>query len=128
MSIQFPSVKPTARSCKMGEFPTKTYRALSGATVKRSFGNKAFSYQLDLQFANIDDATSALILQHYNATKAGFERFSLPASVFAGMSATLQSLVQASNDIEWEYAEPPSLESVFIGYSTITVRLTGEMK
>lgn len=127
MSIQFPSIKPNSRSCVLGTYATKTYRALSGATFKRSFGNKPFSYQIDLQFTNINDDTASQLLDHYIDTQAGFQRFTLPATLFAGMNATLQSYVQAPGSILWEYAEPPSLESLPCSRSNITIRLIGEI-
>jgi hypothetical protein len=54
MSITFPSLKPSQRSFKLGAFPTKIYRSLSGATAKRSYGNKPFGYELQLVFSNTD--------------------------------------------------------------------------
>lgn len=126
MSIIFPSLKPTARSCKMGAYATKTYRALSGAVTKRSFGNKPFSYELSLEF-KLGDADAALILQHYNDVRAGFVKFPLPTSLFAGMSTTLQALIQAPTTILWEYAEPPTLQSESCKFYSVSVRLMGEM-
>jgi hypothetical protein len=37
----FPALKPTARSFQLGEYPIKSYRAMSGAVVRRSFGEIA---------------------------------------------------------------------------------------
>jgi hypothetical protein len=54
----FPALKPTARSFQLGQYPVKTYRAMSGAVVRRSFGNKAFGYTLDLQFENVTEEQS----------------------------------------------------------------------
>lgn len=128
MTVPFPSIKPSARSFKMGAFPTKVYRALSGATVKRSFGNRATGFQLELRFRNIDDATLNQILDHYNGTSGGFARFTVPDALFTGMSATLRGKIQAPTSIKWEYAEPPSVESVFPGYSDAAVQLIGELE
>ena len=50
MAEQFPKIKPTTRAFKLGSFPVKVYRALSGATVKRAFGNRATGYELQLGF------------------------------------------------------------------------------
>lgn len=127
MSVPFPDVKPTGRSFTPGQFPTKVYRALSGATVKRSFGNRAYGNQMTLEFDNIDDTTAALILKHYTDTSAGFERFSLPAAVFVGMSATLQSYAQSPSTILWEYTDPPEVESVTCGFNRVRVSLIGEL-
>jgi hypothetical protein len=131
MSITFPSLKPSQRSFKLGAFPTKIYRSLSGATAKRSYGNKPFGYELQLVFSNIDDASTLLILQHYNNTFGGFSRFQLPASVFSGMTDDLRRLVtedppNAAPAILWEYAGPPEVESIIGGRSTVQLTLIGE--
>ena len=67
----FPALKPTARSFQLGQYPVKTYRAMSGAVVRRSFGNKAFGYTLDLQFENVPEAAVNTIIDHYNGQQGG---------------------------------------------------------
>ena len=126
MSITFPSIVPSSRSFKLGSFPTKVYRALSGATTKRSFGNRPFSYEMQLGFSNIDDVKVSQILQHYMDTSGGFSRFSLPASVFTGMDATLQGYAQAPATIRWEYTGPPEVESIKRNISNVQLTLMGE--
>lgn len=123
----FPSIRPTARTYSPGQFPTKTYRGLSGATVKRIFGNRSFGHAIEMQFTNITDATTKQILDHYYGEYGNYQRFNLPDNVFSGMSSSLKSSVQAPSNILWEYAEPPQVESVFNGRSTVTVRLIGEL-
>ena len=127
MSTPFPSLKPSAREIKLGTYPVKTYRALSGATVKRSFGNRPFGYELQLEFRNIKDTVTAQILQHYTTNSGGFVRFTLPASLFAGMSATLQDYTRNPAGIQWEYAAPPSVQSVQTDTSTVQITLVGEL-
>ena len=126
MSITFPSLKPSQRSFKLGAFPTKSYRSLSGATAKRSYGNKPFGYELQLVFSNIDDDATALILEHYSDTFGGFSRFQLPDSLFSGMSETLRDYAKANATICWEYAGPPEVESIIGGRSTVQLTLIGE--
>lgn len=123
----FPSIRPTARTYSPGQFPTKTYRGLSGATVKRIFGNRSFGHAIEMQFTNITDATTKQILDHYYGEYGNYQRFNLPDNVFSGMSSSLKSSVQAPSNILWEYAEPPQVESVLNGRSTVTVRLIGEL-
>ena len=123
----FPSIRPTGRSYTPGQFPTKTYRGLSGATVKRVFGNRAFGHTIDLQFENISDTNTKTIIDHYYGQYGSYSRFTLPDDIFSGMSTTLKGVVQAPINILWEYAEPPQVESVFNGRSTVTVRLVGEL-
>jgi len=127
MSTPFPSLKPSAREITLGTYPTKTYRALSGATVKRSFGNRPHGYQLELEFRNINDSVTAQILEHYTSNSGGFTRFTLPETLFAGMSDTLQSYTRNPTGIQWEYAAPPSLQSVQSDISTVKITLLGEL-
>jgi len=127
MAEQFPRIKPTTRAFKLGSFPVKVYRALSGATVKRAFGNRATGFELQLGFDNIPDATTEQLLAHYNASQGGFDRFTLPADLFAGMTTGLRGYIQAPTSIRWEYAGPPEVESVFIGRSRVSITLLGEL-
>jgi hypothetical protein len=127
MAEQFPGIKPTTRAFKLGTFPVKTYRALSGATVKRAFGNRASGYELQLGFENISDATTEQLLAHYNGSSGGFNRFTLPASLFAGMTTTLRGYIQAPTSIRWGYAGPPEVQSVYTGRSRVSITLIGEL-
>jgi hypothetical protein len=124
----FPSIVPTARSFQLGQFPVKTYRALSGAVLRRSFGNKAFGHTLDLQFDNVPEVTVNLIIDHYTTQAGGTLGFALPASVLAGYSDILKGKVATPSGIEWLYAEPPAISSVLKDRSSVTVRLVGELK
>ena len=123
----FPSIRPTGRSYSPGQFPTKTYRGLSGATVKRVFGNRSFGHVINLQFENISDANTKAILDHYHGQFGNYARFTLPDAAFSGTSSALKGVLQAPTNILWEYAEPPQVDSVFNGRSTVTVRLVGEL-
>ena len=123
----FPAFVPTARSFELGQYPIKTYRALSGATVRRSFGNKPFGYTLTLEFGNVPESTVNSICDHYNEQGGGTLGFVVPGEVFAGYSATLQGKVRTPAGIEWLYAEPPSIRSERKDISTVTVTLVGEI-
>ena len=127
MTAQFPGIKPAERSFRLGQYPVKSYRALSGATVKRAFGNRAYGYELQLSFNNISDAVTSQLIDHYNATSGGFERFTLPAELFVGMSTTLAGKIQSPTQIKWEYTNPPEVKSVINWRSTVTINLAGEL-
>jgi len=101
---------------------------MSGAVVRRSFGNKPFGYTLELEFANVPEATVNDICDHYNGQSGGTLGFTVPAEVFAGYTSTLQGKVREPDGIEWLYAEPPSVTSVIKDISSVTVRLVGEIK
>lgn len=127
MAAQFPSIKPSERSFRLGQYPVKSYRALSGATVKRAFGNRAYGYELQLSFTNITDTVTSILLAHYTDTSGGLEQFTLPDAIFAGMTTTLKDQIQAPTQIKWEYVAPPEVKSVINNISTVTISLTGEL-
>jgi hypothetical protein len=101
---------------------------MSGAVVRRSFGNKAFGYTLELEFANVPETTVNTIIDHYNGQQGGTLGFAIATAVFAGYTVTLQGKVRSPSGIEWLYAEPPNVSSVIGGISTVTVKLVGEMR
>lgn len=153
MSEQFPNIVPSSRKFTMGDYPSVTYRSLSGTIFKRSFGNKQTGYSLDLVFKNIgddshlknDSGTLQTLMRHYNAVDGTLESFSLPRKVFSGMmkldpsidSSTIASnkdnlikeiIPRSGTDIRWRYAAPPQVTSVKFGISTVTIKLTGELQ
>lgn len=136
MARSFPDFVPSSRKFDMGDYPVKAYRALSGAIVRRVFGNKQFGYTLDLEFKNIGDTDELKqhsgnvvdIIDHYNDADGTVESFVLCDRTFDGMSAKLQARTQTPhNKIVWRYAEPPKITSVYPGISTVNVKLVGEL-
>jgi len=134
--MAFPSIKPTTRSFSMGDYPSKTYRSLSGAIFKRAFGNRQTGYTMDLTFKNIGDTselrtnsgTAKEIMDHYGNVDGTFESFTLPARVFEGMDNGVRDLVRSPADVKWRYAEAPKVQSVKSGISTVVVKLVGEIE
>jgi len=136
MARSFPNFVPSSRKFDMGDYPVKAYRSLSGAIVRRVFGNKQFGYTLDLEFKNIGDTDELKqhsgnvvdIVDHYNDADGTVESFQLNDRTFDGMSAQLQARTQTPHSkITWRYAEPPKITSVHPGISTVSVKLVGEL-
>ena len=133
--MPFPNIKPTSRSFTMGDYPSKTYRSLSGTIFKRAFGNKQTGYTLNLTFRNIGDTselrtrsgTAKQIIDHYNDVDGTFSSFTLPARIFEGMDNDFRDLIRSPSNVKWRYAEPPQVQSVKSGVSTVTVNLVGEL-
>lgn len=133
--MAFPNIKPTTRNFTMGDYPSKTYRSLSGTIFKRAFGNKQTGYTLNLTFRNIGDTselrslsgTAKQIIDHYNDVDGTFSNFTLPARVFEGMDNDFRALIRSPSNVKWRYAEPPQVQSVKSGVSTVTVNLVGEL-
>ncbi len=123
----FPSIKPSARRFTAGEYPVKTYRALSGKITKRSFGDKPFGHTIELTFENVGEVTVKSIIDHYNGQFGQTEGFALPVEVFAGLSSTVRGLIRNPDETLWFYAETPSVESVYRNISTVSVSLVAEI-
>lgn len=125
----FPALTPTSRNFAPGVYPQKTYRALNGAAIKRTFGNKPYGATLELEYQNIPDATAVTLLNHYQSQTAANRRFALSSNVTAGMSGSLATIASASADnLRWEYAKPPEVSSVRPGFSTVRILLAGEIR
>jgi hypothetical protein len=125
----FPSITPSARSFKPGVYPQKVYRSMAGIAIKRTYGNSPYGAQLQLEFDNIPDASVVTILKHYRSQTAANERFNLSTAVTAGMSTDLAALADASlDDLRWEYADAPGVQSIRPGINRVSVSLTGEIK
>lgn len=120
-------IKPTSRRFSIGDYPTKTYRSLSGAVVKRSFGNKASGYKLELSFDNAKEDVVAAIFDHYHGQAGITEGFSIPATLFSGYEDSTVSRMQAPDGISWFYEQAPQIESVTLALSTISISLIGEL-
>jgi hypothetical protein len=125
----FPSITPTGRSFRPGVYPQKTYRALSGAVVKRTYGNSPYNAQFDLEFDNISDEMVNLLLDHYHSQTAANARFDLSANVTAGMVGGLAFRANGLfYNLRWEYANPPEVQSIRSNVSSVRISLTGEIR
>jgi len=125
---RFPSLKPTSRSYTAGNYPSKEYRSLSGVVAKRSFGNRATGYALEVEFANISENDMRSILNHYEGENGTLNSFTLPTTLTAGYgTAASNDLLEPNAAIRWFYAEPPQIQSVLRDLSTVRVRFIGEL-
>lgn len=133
MTASFPAVKPTSRSYRPGKFPQIQFEALNGATTAIRYGQKAFNAQLTLTFANINDTDAAEIVNHYEERMATFSHVTFSsANGLAGLSSHEEvkydlsaQIRESESGLRWRYAEPPQVESVYPGISTVTCTFTG---
>lgn len=123
----FPSIRPSQRRIVAGDYPTKTYRSLSGAIIKRNFGNRPFGYSLELQFDNRDETTLSLVWDHFHEQNGTSDSFPLSDAIFSGYQDAIITRVKREGTITWYYQEPPQIESHQNGLSSITIRLIGEL-
>ena len=124
MSVAFPAVCPTRRSFTPGEYPTRKYSSISGASVTRLYGSRAFDAQMSLDFV-LNDADTAAVLESWHESKGGAYTLSLPSSVFSGNSSDLNGKIPSY--LNWRWAEMPSVESLFPGRSRVQAKLTATL-
>jgi hypothetical protein len=120
-------IKPTSRSFSFGEYPVKSYKSISGAVVKRAFGNRAFNYRLQLEFANVSDSIVQAIFDHYHGQNGILNGFLIPSTVLSGLESELASRVRRPAGILWFYESAPKIQSVPPNLSTLTLSLIGEL-
>lgn len=128
MAAPFPSgLKPTSRSYRPGKYPQIAFEALNGATTMIRYGQRPYNAQLTLTFANIADNDAARIVNHYEERMANFSSVTFDSATgLAGLVSTLAFQVsESASGLVWRYAEPPQVESVYPGISTVTCTFTG---
>lgn len=131
-------INPSSRRFSIGEYPVKTYRALSGAVIKRSFGNRAFNYRLELEFQNVSETVVAVIYDHYHGQGGSARGFAIPPALLSGyegskvLDATfgrgpIMDRMRVPAQVQWFYEGAPQVDSTTLALSTISFVLIGEL-
>ena len=133
MTISFPDIAPTSRSFRPPSWPATRKRSQAGVTSIRLWGSKQSDGSLALGFANIPDSRAAQILATHRQAKGHVLPIELPAIILKGMELELQEAFLSSfadNGLAWFFAEndPPTVESVKRGVSSVRLTLTAELR
>jgi hypothetical protein len=122
----FPTLAPTSRNYSGGDWPVKNYKAQDGYEFRFLYGDKRSGHEVSLTYSNIPDAVAEQFMQHYYEQKGTFSTFALPAneSIAKGWGST-PTFFNAGVGAKYRYAEPPKLDSVRPGVSSVQVRLVG---
>lgn len=123
--MPFPALAPSSRSYQAGDWPVKTYGALSGAEIRIRYGNRRTGATLSLSYSNIPDSSAEQFLTHYAETEGTFRTFSLPVAVTIGWRGTANAFSPGSSGASYRYAGPPQITSVRPGVSNVSVELVG---
>lgn len=130
-AVSFPSIRPTSRRYSPGEYPQRQFQAQNGSVTTLRYGNKRSEASLELTFSNISDANAVLILQNYEAVTVADDWVTFTATdAAAGASTTLGNYfreTEVNSGLHWRYAEPPNIESVRPGLSTVSVKFVGQL-
>lgn len=123
--MAFPAIAPTARTYEAGDWPVKTYTAISGAEVRIRYGDKRSNAKLSLSYDNISDASAEQFLTHYYETTGTFETFTLSPEASTGWTGSLNAFSPGTGAAAYRYAGPPQITSVRPGRSSVQVELIG---
>jgi hypothetical protein len=122
--VAFPEVTPSSMDFTAPEFPIKTNTSLSGVVSRRAFGNRGSRAVLSLNFDNLPDATAVEFLNSWKLAKGQLESLSLSSIVFNGASSDLSAYLSDGGDaLIWHFSEPPQLQRVKPGISSVRVVL-----
>ena len=132
MAVTFPTIEPTARSFTAPRWPTSGIKTQSGVTTRRLWGSRPSQAQLSLNFDNISDDNAGLIVAAYNSAKGATTELTLPNVLFNGASAALTGWLNTTSTgagMKWFFSEePPTVESVAPGRSSVRVALVAELR
>lgn len=132
MAIAFPSLTPSSRNITAPTWPTTSSTSQSGIKSKRLWGSKPSQLTLALSFDNISDVNATTILAAYQAAKSGVLELDVPTEVYGGLSATLSGWVadtSTGSGMKWYFSdEPPTVENVAPGLSSVRVTLVAELR
>ena len=129
-AIAFPALIPSGRRYSPGQYPQVQFVALDGATTTLRYGNRRFDAELELTFQNITDAEAATVLKLYEDTMVLDDWVTFTTSnVAAGASAELANYIRevGGSNLRWRFAEPPGVDSVLPGMSTLQCRFIGRL-
>ena len=122
--MSYPTAKPSSRSYNHGDWPVKTFKAMNGAEVRIMYGNRRTGSTFSLNYQNVPDSVADDFLTHYNEMLGTYTAFPLPPQVLAGWTGALEPFDPQSS-LRFRYSEPPSVDAVKPGVSTVSVNLVG---
>lgn len=122
--VDFPAVTPTSMSFTAPEFPVRSNTSLGGVVSRRLFGNRGSRATLTLGFENLEDWVAVDFLNAWNAARGQFDPVSVSSVVFDGAEQGLLSyLANGGDQLVWHFAEPPQIERIVPGISSVQVTL-----
>ena len=126
--MTLPLLTPSSRQFDPGNWPVRTYNAQNGSEIRLLYGSQRYNLMLNLTYQNIADSDAELFLADYYSKNGTYQSFTLTSAesiaMFRGWQGTPAALLRPEG-VEWRYDEPPKIESVFPGVSTVQIVLRG---
>jgi len=129
-AVAFPALVPSGRRYNPGKYPQGEFKALNGATTTLRYGNRRYDAELELTFQNITDDNAATVLGLYERSMAADDWIAFTQADGAGGSSNaLASYIRevGGSGLRWRFSEPPTVDSVVPGRSTMQCRLIGRL-
>lgn len=135
----FPTLTPTRRAYTPPRFPSTEFQGLNGAVTTIQFGQKAVDSRLELTFQNITDEQAYEIFENYELVMNGRDDATGEVD-YVDLNGQMVGVAhrplayEMSQDprgnprqdlLRYRYAEPPKIESIFPGRSTVSIVLRG---
>lgn len=124
--MDFPNLVPSSRAFDAGDYPVKTFKSQNGSEVRLLYGSRRTGMTLSLTYDNIPDGRAENFVQHYIEMRGTYKTFELEDTeegARTGWQGERRTLGAFAWGNLWRYAEPPALQSVKPGRSSVQVKL-----
>ena len=112
MPVNFPNIRPTARSYKPGKYPQTFFQSINGATSVVQFGAQEFNAELTLQFSNIEDSDASQIIGTYETVNSRWDYVQFVSGAL-DCTGTFMKIRMREGTLKWRFAEPPQVTYKF---------------
>jgi hypothetical protein len=116
----FPTLTPATRAFTPGEYPHTPFTTYNGLQNRVRHSNVMLSSSVRLSFIALAEADMLSILSHYQGQFGSFESFTLPSSIWSGVTTISDYEL---TDYRWRYTESPSVDDVYCGRYNVELML-----
>ena len=116
----FPALTPATRAFTPGEYPHTPFSTYNGLQNRVRHSNVMLSSSVRLSFIALAEADMLSILSHYQGQFGSFESFTLPSSIWSGVTTISDYEL---TDYRWRYTDPPSVDDAHCGLYNVELAL-----
>jgi len=130
MTVQFPSIQPTACKFTAPQYPVTETRAQSGVRSYRLWSNLPSDAVLELGFTNISNTDAAKIVECYLIARGPLERVVFPLVIFNGIQDPGLLRILGQTETQWFFLNQstPTVERVPGRRASVSVQLRAELR
>ena len=116
----FPTLTPATRAFTPGEYPHTPFTTYNGLQNRVRHSNVMLSSSVRLSFIALAEADMLSILSHYQGQFGSFESFTLPSSIWSGVTTISDYQL---TDYRWRYTEAPSVDDAYCNLYNVELAL-----